>query len=317
MKKLLVILCCVLALQSCNNGNNGNTGTETVNGFDINWSGDLNKNEQAAIKDMISNMVKVEAGTFYMGAQKDSVEYYNYDSIATSLESPVHEVTVSEFYINKYEVTQNLWKAVMGNHNDKNDDFDQWEVEFGKGNNYPAYRISFEEVETFIGKLNEYTGLNFALPTEAQWEYAARGGKEAIFKNIINQVPVYDSIANDTILVNDTISTYEFIYAGGDDVIEFAWIDENSDKCSEVGKKNPNTLGLYDMSGNVWEMCQDWYYDYTADAVENPVGEAYTGHHVYRGGSWNTNAQQARVTARYKQGIHYRDYNTGFRLVIE
>jgi formylglycine-generating enzyme required for sulfatase activity len=168
MKKLLVILCCVLALQSCNNGNNGNTGTETVNGFDINWSGDLNKNEQAAIKDMISNMVKVEAGTFYMGAQKDSVEYYNYDENATSWESPVHEVTVSEFYINKYEVTQNLWKAVMGNHNDENDDFDQWEVEFGKGNNYPAYRISFEEVETFIGKLNEYTGLNFALPTEAQ-----------------------------------------------------------------------------------------------------------------------------------------------------
>ena len=289
MKKLLVILCCVLALQSCNNGNNGNTGTETVNGFDINWSGDLNKNEQAAIKDMISNMVKVEAGTFYMGAQKDSVEYYNYDSIATSLESPVHEVTVSEFYINKYEVTQNLWKAVMGNHNDKNDDFDQWEVEFGKGNNYPAYRISFEEVETFIGKLNEYTGLNFTLPTEAQWEYAARGGKDTNYA----------------------------LYAGGDDVIEFAWIDENSDKCSEIGKKNPNTLGIYDMSGNVWEMCSNWYYDYSTVCDTITSGEAYTGHKVFRGGSWNTNAQQARVTARYKQGIHYRDYNTGFRLVIE
>ncbi|MBO5957842.1 MAG: formylglycine-generating enzyme family protein [Bacteroidales bacterium] len=286
MKKLLVVLCCILALQSCNNGN---TGTETVNGFDINWSGDLNKNEQAAIKDMISNMVKVDAGTFYMGAQKDSVEYYNYDENATSLESPVHEVTVGEFYINKYEVTQALWKAVMGRHNDKKDEFDQWENGFGKGDNYPAYRITFEEVETFIGKLNEYTGLNFALPTEAQWEYAARGGKD----------------------------TYYSLYAGGDNVIEFAWIDENSDKCSEVGKKNPNTLGLYDMSGNVWEMCQDWYYDYTADAVENPVGEAYTGHKVFRGGSWNTNAQQARVTARYKQGIHYRDYNTGFRLVLE
>jgi formylglycine-generating enzyme required for sulfatase activity len=315
MKKLLIVLCCILALQSCNNGS---TGTETVNGFDINWSGDLNKNEQAAIKDMISNMVKVEAGTFYMGAQKDSVIYNNYDENATSLESPVHEVTVGEFYINKYEVTQNLWKAIMGKHNDRVDEFDQWEDEFGKGDNYPAYRISFEEVETFIGKLNEYTGLNFALPTEAQWEYAARGGKEAIFKNIINQLPVYDSIANDTILVNDTISTYEFIYAGGENVIEFAWIDENSDKCSEVGKKNPNTLGLYDMSGNVWEMCQDWYYDYTADAVTNPVGEAYNeGLKVFRGGSWNNKAQQARVTARYKQGIHYRDYNTGFRLVLD
>jgi len=286
MKKLLVILCCILALQSCNNGN---TGTETINGFDINWSGNLSKNEQDVIKDMISNMVKVEAGTFYMGAQKDSVEYYNYDENATSLEAPVHEVTVSEFYINKYEVTQSLWKAIMGKHNDKKDEYDQWEDRFGKGDNYPAYRISFEEVETFIGKLNECTGLNFALPTEAQWEYAARGGKDTNYA----------------------------LYAGGDDVIEFAWIDENSEQCSEVGKKTPNTLGLYDMSGNVWEMCQDWYYDYTADAVTNPVGEAYTGYHVYRGGSCNTNAQSARTTTRYKQGIHYRDYNTGFRLVIE
>ena len=286
MKKLLVILCCILALQSCNNGN---TGTETVNGFDINWSGDLNKKEQAAIKDMISNMVKVEAGTFHMGAQKDSVIYHNYDENATSLESPVHEVTVGEFYINKYEVSQLIWKAVMGRHNDKKDEFDQWEDGFGKGDNYPAYRITFEEVETFIGKLNEYTGLNFALPTEAQWEYAARGGKD----------------------------TYYSLYAGGDNVLEYAWIDSNSDKCSEVGKKNPNTLGLYDMSGNVWEMCQDWYYQYSEGAVTDPVGEYYTGYHVFRGGSWNTNAQQARVTARYKQGIHYRDYNTGFRLVLE
>ena len=286
MKKLLVILCCILALQSCNNGN---TGTETVNGFDVNWTGDLNKKGQDAVRDMISNMVKVEAGTFYMGAQKDSVIYNNYDENATNLESPVHEVTVSEFHINKYEVTQSLWEAIMGKHNDKNDEFDQWEDRFGKGDNYPAYRISFKDVETFIGKLNESTGLNFALPTEAQWEYAARGGA----------------------------NTNYTLYAGGDNVLEYAWIDQNSDKCSEIGKKTPNTLGLYDMSGNVWEMCQDWYYDYTADAVENPIGEAYTGYHVYRGGSWNTNAQSARVTARSKQGIHYRDYNTGFRLVLE
>ena len=286
MKKLLVILCCILALQSCNKGT---TGIETINGFDVNWNGDLNKKGQDAVRDMISNMVKVESGTFYMGAQNDSVIYNNYDENATNLESPVHEVTVSEFHINKYEVTQSLWEAIMGKHNDKNDEFDQWEDRFGKGDNYPAYRISFKDVETFIGKLNESTGLNFALPTEAQWEYAARGGA----------------------------STNYTLYAGGDNVLEYAWIDQNSDKCSEIGKKTPNTLGLYDMSGNVWEMCQDWYYDYTADAVENPIGEAYTGYHVYRGGSWNTNAQSARVTARSKQGIHYRDYNTGFRLVLE
>lgn len=286
MKKVLIILCCVLALQSCNKDNTKN---ETINGFDINWTGDLGKKEKDAVRTMIENMVKVETGTFYMGAQKDSVEYYCYDEEATSLEGPVHEVTVSEFYINKYEVTQLLWEAIMGETpNDENDM--QWEDEFGKGDNYPAYRISYDEVETFIGKLNEYTGLRFSLPTEAQWEYAAKGGKD----------------------------TYYSLYAGGGNVLEVAWIDSNSDKCSEVGKKDANGLGLYDMSGNVWEMCQDWYYDYTEEAVTDPVGEEYNqGYKVFRGGSWNTNAQQARVTARYRQGIHYRDYNTGFRLVIE
>lgn len=286
MKKVLIILCCVFALQSCNKDNTKN---ETINGFDINWTGDLGKKEKDAVRDMISNMVKVETGTFYMGAQKDSVEYYCYDEEATSLEGPVHEVTVSEFYINKYEVTQLLWEAIMGETpNDENDM--QWEDEFGKGDNYPAYRISYDEVETFIGKLNEYTGLRFSLPTEAQWEYAAKGGKNTSYS----------------------------LYAGGGNVLEVAWIDSNSDKCSEVGKKDANGLGLYDMSGNVWEMCQDWYYDYTEEAVTDPVGEEYNqGYKVFRGGSWNTNAQQARVTARYRQGIHYRDYNTGFRLVIE
>ena len=287
MKKLLVVLCCFLALQSCNKDN---TKYETINGFDITWSDDLGKKEKDAVRNMISDMVKVEGGTFMMGAQKDSIEYHNYDPNATSLESPVHQVTLSDFYINKCEVTQLLWKSIMGKHNDKKDDFDQWEKDFGKGDNYPAYRISFSEVETFIGKLNEYTGLNFSLPTEAQWEYAARGGKKA---------------------------NYEFIYAGSNVVTDVAWINENSDMCSEIGYKDANALGLYDMSGNVWEMCQDWYYDYTADAATNPVGEDYTGYKVFRGGSWNTNAKQARVTTRYKQGIHYRDYNTGFRLVIE
>ena len=290
MKKVFIILCCVLALQSCNKDNTKN---ETINGFDINWTGDLGKKEKDAVRDMIENMVKVETGTFYMGAQKDSVEYYCYDEEATSLEGPVHEVTVSEFYINKYEVTQLLWEAIMGETpNDENDM--QWEDEFGKGDNYPAYRISYDEVETFIGKLNEYTGLRFSLPTEAQWEYAAKGGKNTSYS----------------------------LYAGGGDVLEVAWIKSGSiydiNKCSEVGKKNANGLGLYDMSGNVWEMCQDWYYDYTEEAVTDPVGEEYNqGYKVFRGGSWNTNAQQARVTARYRQGIHYRDYNTGFRLVIE
>ena len=286
MKRVLLILCCVLALQSCNKDNTKN---ETINGFEINWTGDLGKKEKDAVREMITNMVKVESGTFYMGAQKDSVEFYCYDENATSLEGPVHEVTVTEFYINKYEVTQLLWESIMGlTPNDENDM--QWEKEYGLGDKYPAYRISYKEVETFISKLNEYTGLNFALPTEAQWEYAAKGG------------------AN---------TNYE-LYAGDGNVLEVAWIERNSDKSSEVGMKKPNGLGLYDMSGNVWEMTQDWYYDYSEEAVTDPIGEAYNeGYKVFRGGSWYTNDQSARVTARSKQGIHYRDFSTGFRLVIE
>ena len=286
MKKVFIILCCFLALQSCNKDNTKN---ETINGFEINWAGDLGKTEKDAVREMISNMVKVDGGTFIMGAQKDSVEYLNYDENALPNEAPVHEVTVSDFYINKFEVSQLLWKSIMGA-TPNNEDNMQWEKEYGKGDNYPAYRISFKEVEMFIEKLNMFTGLNFALPTEAQWEYAARGGK----------------------------NTYYELYAGGYNVLEVAWIDSNSDKCSEVGKKDANGLGLYDMSGNVWEMCQDWYSDYTEEAVTDPVGEEYNqGYKVFRGGSWNTNAQQARVTTRYQQGIHYRDYETGFRLVIE
>ena len=286
MKRVLLILCCVLALQSCNKDNTKN---ETINGFEINWTGDLGKKEKDAVREMITNMVKVESGTFYMGAQKDSVEFYCYDENATSLEGPVHEVTVTEFYINKYEVTQLLWESIMGlTPNDENDM--QWEKEYGLGDKYPAYRISYKDVETFIAKLNEYTGLHFALPTEAQWEYAAKGG------------------AN---------TNYE-LYAGDGNVLEVAWIERNSDKSSEVGKKNANGLGLYDMSGNVWEMTQDWYYDYSEEAVTDPIGEAYNeGYKVFRGGSWYTNDQSARVTARSKQGIHYRDFSTGFRLVIE
>lgn len=275
-----------MALQSCNKDNTKN---ETVNGFEINWTGDLGKKEKDAVREMITNMVKVDGGTFYMGAQKDSMEYYCYDENATSLEGPVHEVTVSEFYINKYEVTQLLWESIMGLTPNDEDEM-QWEEEYGLGDKYPAYRISYKEAETFISKLNEYTGLNFALPTEAQWEYAAKGGANTSYA----------------------------LYAGGDNVIEYAWIERNSDKCSEVGMKEANGLGLYDMSGNVWEMCQDWYYDYTEESVTDPFGEAYNeGYKVFRGGSWYTNDQSARVTARSKQGIHYRDFSTGFRLVIK
>ena len=154
MKKLLIVLCCFLALQSCNKDNIKN---ETINGFEVNWTGDLDKDEKDAIREMINNMVKVDGGTFIMGAQSDSMEYLNYDENATSWEAPVHEVTLSTYFINKYEVTQNIWEIVMDATPNDEDNM-QWENEYGKGDKHPAYRISYKEVEKFIGKLNEITG---------------------------------------------------------------------------------------------------------------------------------------------------------------
>ena len=285
MKKLLIVLCCILALQSCNNGS---TGTETVNGFDINWSGDLNKKEQDAVKEMISNMVKVEAGTFYMGAQKDSVIYNNYDENATSLESPVHEVTVGEFYINKYEVTQNLWKAIMGKHNDRVDEFDQWEDEFGKGDNYPAYRITFKEVETFISKLNECTGLNFALPTEAQWEWAAIGG----------------------------IKSNNYTFSGSNNVAEVAAVNG---ELNEVAKLKANELGIYDMTGNVEEWTANKYGKYSATESTDPVGPTSGSDYVTRGGHYEYGADADLLNVKSRNKIKGTDasYVRGLRLILE
>lgn len=275
-KILLITCCCLFGLQACKKDNIKN---ETVNGFEINWTGELNNDNKNAIREMIENMVWVEGGSFDMGAQKDSIDCPNYDTMAGPYESPVHRVTISSFYINKFELTQDVYKAVMNK-------TEAWSSLYGVGDKYPVYRISFNDAETFINKLNEYTGLKFCLPTEAQWEYAARGGAS---------------------------TTYQ-LFSGSDNADEVAWTNHNSSKNSIIGKLAPNTLGLYDMSGNVWEMCRDWYYDYTEEPITDPVGEEYSGHRVFRGGSWNNDMRQSRVTTRYKQGIYYSDYQTGFRL---
>ncbi len=280
-----IITLCICIVMMCNCKKNVNE-TELINGFEVQWNGRLSKNQMDKIRDAVNSMVFVQGGTFMMGAQADSIEGPNYDVNAGSFESPVHEVSVGGFYISNAEVSQGLWEAVMGETpNDENDL--QWEKEYGKGDNYPAYRISYNDALNFISKLNEYTGLSFTLPTEAQWEYAARGGVE-------NQ------------------ST---IYSGSNDVNNVAWTTNNADASKEIKTKSPNALGLYDMSGNVWEMCLDWYIDYTEESVTDPLCEEYgEGYKVFRGGSWNNVSNQARVSCRYKQGVHYRDYQTGIRL---
>lgn len=225
------------------------------------------------------NMVRVDGGTFQMGAQnKDSIRE-NYDSKACNDESPGHRVTVNSFYIGQTEVTQALWNAVMGSEGD-------WSSKYGKGNNYPAYRVSYEDCKSFISKLNSRTGMSFRLPTEAEWEFAARGGN----------------------------SSLGYKYSGSDNPDVVAWYDDNSGFMTHpVAQKQANELGLYDMSGNVWEWCNDWYGMYSSTPEMNPLGPALGSERVVRGGSW---LFRYHVSIRSSDYPSHRDSELGFRLAI-
>ena len=217
-------------------------------------------------------MVWVSGGTFTMGATSEQ------GSDAYDWEKPAHSVTLSGYYIGKYEVTQKLWKAVMGSN-----------PSGFKGDNLPVENVNWNDVQTFIRKLNQLTGKNYRLPTEAEWEYAARGGN--------------NSRGNK--------------YSGSDNVGSVAWYYENSGSTTHpVGSKSPNELGIYDMSGNVWEWCQDWYGYYSSSSQRNPKGPASGSHRVYRGGSWLNNARYCRVSDRSYISPDHRNYILGFRLVL-
>ena len=217
-------------------------------------------------------MVFVEGGTFTMGATSEQ------GSEADSDESPAHQVTVSDFYIGKYEVTQELWTAVMGSN-----------PSHFSGTNLPVESVSWNNCQTFITKLNELTGKTFRLPTEAEWEYAARGGNKS--------------------------GSYK--YSGSNTIGEVAWYTSNSSsKTHEVGTKTPNELGVYDMSGNVWEWCSDWYGSYSSSAQTDPTGSTTGSFRVLRGGSWFGYACFCRVSFRRSGTPWYSSYNGGFRLVL-
>ncbi len=212
-------------------------------------------------------MKPVEGGTFQMGSN---------DSEAYDDEKPVHSVTVSTFYMGETEVTQALWKAVMGSNNNPS---------YYEGDNLPVEGVSWNGSQEFIRKLNSLTGRSFRLPTEAEWEYAARGGNRS----------------------NGTK------YAGGSRIGSVAWYYDNSrDKTHAVKGKSPNELGLYDMSGNVRERCSDWYGDYDSGSSDSCF--------VFRGGSYYSNARNCRVSSQYREPIDYtgpqRCGINGFRLVL-
>ena len=218
------------------------------------------------------DMVRVEAGTFTMGA---TAEMKNTEDS----EKPTHRVTLTnDYYIGKYEVTQALWQAVMGD-----------DPSYFKGDNLPVEAVTWDDCQEFIGKLNRITGKTFRLPTEAEWEYAARGGNKS----------------------------RGYQYCGSRKLSDVAWYDDNSGhKTHAVGTKQPNELGIYDMSGNVWEWCQDWYGTYSSSSQVNPTGANSGSDRVYRGGGWCFSARFCRSSFRLSATPAYRVIDLGLRLVL-
>ncbi|MGN1173454.1 MAG: formylglycine-generating enzyme family protein [Muribaculaceae bacterium] len=231
---------------------------------------DLNL-EKIEVNGVTFEMVKVPGGTFEMGAKADKGKDAFY------WEKPAHSVTLSGYYIGKYEVTQAQWKAIMGTN-----------PSYFIGDNLPVENVSWNDCQEFIKKLNELTGKNFSLPTEAQWEYAARGGKSGGTK-----------------------------YSGSNKLKDVAWYKDNSRKKTQpVGKKSPNSLGIFDMSGNVCEWCQDYWGEYTYASQTNPTGPDSGSIRVIRGGSWGSGAGGCRVSNRSNCAPVGRYGDLGFRLYL-
>ena len=225
------------------------------------------------VKNGISiDMVKVEAGTFMMGATSEMKDPY-------SDKKPVHQVTLTnDYYMGKYEVTQALWQAVMGS-NPSN----------FKGDNLPVETVNWNDCQEFISKLNSLTGRKFRLPTEAEWEYAARGGKKS----------------------------RGYQYSGSRKISDVAWYEGNSrSKTHPVGRKQANELGIYDMSGNVWEWCSDWYGSYSSSSQTNPMGSDSGAKRVRRGGSWCHIARICRSSYRSGDAPDCRGLYLGLRLAL-
>jgi formylglycine-generating enzyme required for sulfatase activity len=226
-------------------------------------------------------MLWVEGGLFWMGSD---------DEGALDDEKPVHEVSLTSFCMGRFPVTQAFYMAIMEGANPSS----------FQGENRPVEQVSWEDAKQFIQKLNEKTGRTqqrwqYALPSEAQWEYAARGGK----------------------------ATSGTKYAGSDKLKEVGWFEENShEETKPVGLKLSNALGLYDMSGNVWEWCEDYYtHEYYQDCDEigvviNPEGPDWGRHNLFRGGSWYDDEHGCRITYRFNWESDFREKYLGFRLAL-
>ena len=230
------------------------------------------------VKDGISIvMVKVDAGTFMMGNTDEFLKIFMSSEMKD--DELKHEVTLTDdYYMGKYEVTQALWQAVMGSNPSRS-----------KGDNLPVENVSWNDCQKFIRKLNSMTGRKFRLPTEAEWEYAARGGKKS----------------------------RGYQYGGSSNISDVAWYDGNSyKKPFAVGTKQPNELGIYDMTGNVYEWCQDWKGSYSNSSQTNPTGPTSGADRVVRGGSWSSNQMFCRSSYRCSFTPSFSNCDLGLRLAL-
>lgn len=227
-------------------------------------------------------MVFVKGGTFTMGDVLDDFE--------VSDEKPTHSVTVKDFYIGKYEISQAEWVAIMGEN-----------PSYVKGDNLPVENISWNDVRYFLVQLNAKTGKNYRLPTEAEWEYAAReGGKNLRFGNGKN-----------------TINPSEINFTASESWKEaYSIVGEYPNKIVAVNSFAPNALGIYNMSGNVWEWCSDLYIKYSDKSAQNDNDETSDYIHVIRGGAWNTDPKGCRTSARNSNRRAFTNDNLGFRVAF-
>jgi len=222
-------------------------------------------------------MVRVEKGDYWMGAQHMDTAEFNYDRFSQTDELPVHHVNISEdFYIGQTEVTQQLWKAVMGSNPSKK-----------KGPKCPVESVSYNDIQEFLYVLDSLTGMHFRLPTEEEWEYAARGGK----------------------------NSKGYIYSGSNEPEKVAWFNGNTSQLKNVKKRSPNELGIYDMSGNVWEWTDTKYryYDKERNVRLGKEGQMY----VIRGGAWELPKASSRITWRGKRLPELKNSFGGFRLCLD
>ena len=220
------------------------------------------------------DMVLVQGGIFTMGCTTEQAKDCDKN------EKPAHQVTLSDFYIGKYEVTGEQWQKVM-------------DPSGSEGDNRPVERVSWSRVQEFIARLNAMTGGNYRLPTEAEWEYAARGGSQS----------------------------QGYKHSGSDNIKDVGQYTGNWGTTIPVGTKKANELGIHDMSGNVWEWVNDWFGDYNSSPQTNPQGPSSGKFRVVRGGSWNSRAGNTRVSSRNRLdpgnrtvGASSSSGNLGFRL---